>query len=213
MGKFEIEGYAKRKVKCDLAIVHITFRAVGTRAHELSKRVMDECDNFIKEVSKLGIKPNDIQYEEDRTDSRRYDNENVYETERRILIRIPFDVRLLNRIQGALQRGKYNFTMYTKGDISYRHQLLSELAQEALNNSKDIAEKLAASSNKSVEGIESIRKDYWDDEEERNSRRAGDAGAGDILLGDYYMESRAADEIEAKYIEEDVRLKITWNIV
>ena len=26
MGKFEIEGYAKRKVKCDLAIVHITFQ-------------------------------------------------------------------------------------------------------------------------------------------------------------------------------------------
>ena len=59
MGKFEIEGYAKRKVKCDLAIVHITFKASGTRAHELSKRVMDECDNFIKEISKLGIKAKD----------------------------------------------------------------------------------------------------------------------------------------------------------
>lgn len=69
MGKFEIEGYAKRKVKCDLAIVHITFKASGTRAHELSKRVMDECDNFIKEISKLGIKAKDIQYDEDRTDS------------------------------------------------------------------------------------------------------------------------------------------------
>ena len=213
MGKFEIEGYAKRKVKCDLAIVHITFKASGTRAHELSKKVMDECDNFIKEISKLGIKAKDIQYDEDRTDSRRYDNEIVYETERKIIIRLPFDVRMLNRIQGALQRGKYNFTMYVSGDISYRHQLLAELSQEALNNSKDIAEKLATSSNKSVEGIESIRKDYWDDEEERNSRRAGDMGAGDILLGDFYMESRAADEMEAKYIEEDVRLKITWNIV
>ena len=83
MGKFEIEGYAKRKVKCDLAIVHITFKASGTRSHELSKRVMDECDNFIKEISKLGIKAKDIQYDEDRTDSRRYDNEIVYETERK----------------------------------------------------------------------------------------------------------------------------------
>ena len=199
MGKFEIEGYAKRRVKCDLAIVHITFRAVGTRAHEQSKRVMDECDEFIKEISKLAIKPKDIEYADD-------------EAERRIIIRIPFDVRILNRIQSALQRGKYNYTMYVSGDISYRHQLLTELSQEALNNSKDIAEELATTSNKKVEGIESIRKDSWDDCDDRDSR-AGDAGAGDILgLGDFYAESRPADDIDAKYIEEEVHLKITWNI-
>lgn len=212
MGKFEIEGYAKRRVKCDLAIVHITFRAVGTRAHEQSKRVMDECDEFINEISKLAIKPKDIEYVDDRTETSRYDKETVYEAERRIIIRIPFDVRILNRIQSALQRGKYNYTMYVSGDISYRHQLLTELSQEALNNSKDIAEKLATTSNKRVEGIESIRKDSWDDCDDRDSR-AGDAGAGDILgLGDFYAESRPADDIDAKYIEEDVRLKITWNI-
>lgn len=213
MGKFEIEGYTKRSVKCDLAIVHITFRAVGINVHELSKKVLDECDDFISMILKFGIKPQDIQYEEDRTDTHRRDDENAYETERKIIIRLPFDVKALNRIQSVLQSGKYNYTMYVKGDISYRHQLLSELAQEALNNSKDIAEKLAASSNKRVEGIESIRKDYWDDEEDR-SRRAGDMGAGDILGFDYdlFGDSRAADDIEAKYIEEDVRLKITWSI-
>lgn len=123
-------------------------------------------------------------------------------------------MKLLNRIQGALQKGKYDYTMYISGDISYHHQLLSELSQEALNNSKDIAEKLAASSDMKVKGIESIRKDYWDDEDEGNSRRAGDAGAGDILGLDYddFGGPRPADEIEAKYIEEDVRMKITWNI-
>lgn len=215
MGKFEIEGYAKRKVRCDLAIVHISFRAIGKNPHELSKKVLNECDDFIKSVSKLGVTPKDIQLESDRTDTRSYDNGNVLETKREIIIRIPFNVKLLNRIQGALQKGKYDYTMYISGDISYHHQLLAELSQEALNNSKDIAEKLAASSDMKVKGIESIRKDYWDDEDDRNSRRVGEAGAGDILgldFDDDFGGPRAADEIEAKYIEEDVRLKITWNI-
>ncbi len=214
MGKFEIEGYAKRKVKCDLAIVHITFRAVGISAHELSKKVMDECDDFIKLMSKLGIKPQDIQYQSDRTDTRSYNNDKELETKREIIIRIPFDVRILNRIQAALQHGRYNYTMYVDGDISYRHQLLVELSQEALNNSKDIAEKLAASSDLRVKGIESIRKDSWDDEEDHTSRRGGDWGVGAIISldDDIFGMPRVADEIEAKYIEEDVRLKITWNI-
>ena len=215
MGKFEIEGYAKRKVKCDLALVHVTFRALGISAHELSKKVMDECDDFIKLMSKLGINPQNIQYQSDRTDTHSYNNNNELESKREIIIRIPFDVRILNRIQGALQHGRYNYTMYVDGDISYRHQVLAELSQEALNNSKDIAEKLAASSDMRVKGIESIRKDYWDDEEDQNSRKAGDAGSGDILLGidnKLFGLPRVSDEIEAKYLEEDVRLKITWNI-
>ncbi|MBE5845259.1 MAG: DUF541 domain-containing protein [Butyrivibrio sp.] len=119
MGKFEIEGYAKRKVKCDLAIVHITFRGTGKKPNELSKKVMDDCDSFIKEVSKIGIKPKDIQYEADRTDTNRYNNETVFEMERKIIIRVPFDVRVLNRIQGALQYGKYNYTRQISKACTY----------------------------------------------------------------------------------------------
>ncbi len=132
--------------------------------------------------------------------------------ERKIIIRVPFDVRVLNRIQGALQYGKYNYTMYVGGEISRHHELYSELSQEALDNFRDIAEKLAASSGMTVKGIESIRKDYWDDEDDFDNMRCGDAGAGDILgldLDDLYSGPRIADAIEPKYIEEDVRLKIT----
>ncbi len=63
---------------------------------------------------------------------------------------------------------------------------------------KDIAEKLATSSNKKVERIESIRKDQWDDD---RSLYADYAGARDILcFGYFYKETRPDDEIEAKYI-------------
>ena len=74
MGKFEIEGYAKRRVKCDIATIHVTFRAIGVNAAELSKKVMDECDDFIQKLSKLSIKPQNIQYASDRTSTNSYQN-------------------------------------------------------------------------------------------------------------------------------------------
>lgn len=217
MGKFEIEGYAKRKVRCDIAIVHVTFRAIGVNAAELSKKVMDECDDFIQKLGKLSIKPQDIQYASDRTTTNSYQNKTELEATREICIRMPFDLRVINHIQGALMHGKYNYTMYVDGDISNRHEVLAELSQEALSNSRDIADKLAASTGMEVKSIESVRKDRWDDEEDR-SMRCGDAGAGygaGDIFGDIYGDlygKRASDEIEAKYIEEDVRLKVTWNI-
>ena len=215
MGKFEIEGFAKRKVKCDLAVIHITFRAWGVNPHESTKKVMEECDSFIKSLSKLSIKPKDVELESDRIDKLNYNDDKELLAQREIIIRMPFDVRIINRIQGALQEGKYNCTFYVSGDISFSHQLIRELSQEALNNSRDIADKLAASMDMKINGIESIGKDGWDVfDDDRKSRRAGDAGCCDILeLDDVFGGPRISDEIEAKYIEKEVRMKIAWDAV
>ncbi len=210
MGKLEIEGLAKRKVKCDIAIIHITFTALGTNAHELSRKVMDECDDFLKCLFKTSVKPENVEYETDRISSS-YNNKNELESERKIIIRAPFDMHLINSVQTILKKGKYNYTLHVDGDISYRHRLLTELSQEALNNAKDIAYKLAEDQDKMIIGLESIRKDGWDDEEDgRYCQSAGDWGCGDICGFDDI--GRPSDDIEAKYISEEVRMKVTWNI-
>ena len=171
MCKFEIEGYAKRKVKCDIAELYITFWARGVNPTELQKRVMDECDRFLENVFKLPIKAEDVRFDADRVSSSNYQNKDEIEAERTICISIPFDLRFINRVQAILQEGRYNYTMRIDGNISYRHQLLSELSQEALNNSKEIADKLAESQGMKVARIESIRKDRWDDEEDKGKRQ------------------------------------------
>ena len=142
MGKFEIEGYAKRKVKCDIAELRIAFYAHGVNSPELQKKVMDECDDFLENAFKLPIRPEDVRFDEDSI-STGYQNKNEVDAERTIHITTPFDMKLINRIQTVLQKGKYAYTMSIDGNISYRHQLVAELSQEALNNSKEIAEKLA----------------------------------------------------------------------
>ena len=48
MSVFEIEGVAKRELVCDVANIEITFRASGKNAFELSSKVMDQCDSFLK---------------------------------------------------------------------------------------------------------------------------------------------------------------------
>ena len=210
MGKSEIEGYAKRKVKCDIAELRITFYAHGVNSPELQKKVMDECDDFLENAFKLPIRPEDVRFDEDSI-STGYQNKNEADAERTIHITTPFDMKLLNRIQTVLQNGKYAYTMSVDGNISYRHQLLAELSQEALNNSKEIAEKLAESQGLKVKGIKAIRKDRWDDEED-NPLSHGDWGSVASLGLDYDEDMRPSDRIEAKYISEDVRLKITWNL-
>ncbi len=210
MGKFEVEGYAKRKVKCDIASIRITFQAIGANAHKLSNTVMSECDDFINNLSSLSVKPENIQYESDRIEAADYHDKNNLEATRTIVIRIPFNLKLINRIQEILQKGKYNYGMYVDGDISFRHQLNAELTQEALNNSRDIAEKLAKTLEMRVIGVEAIRKDRWDDEDDQGifSNHFSDlCGSGDILGLDI---ERPSDNIEAKLIEENMRIKVAW---
>ena len=103
MGKFEIEGYAKRKVKCDIAELYITFWARGVNPTELQKRVMDECDRFLDNVFKLPIKSEDVRFGADRVSASNYQNKDEIEAERIICISMPFDLRFINRVQAILQ--------------------------------------------------------------------------------------------------------------
>ena len=52
MSVFEIEGVASRMAECDVAEITITFRAEEGKACELSRRVMDECDDFLEKIRK-----------------------------------------------------------------------------------------------------------------------------------------------------------------
>lgn len=171
---------------------------------------MDECDDFLENAFKLPIRPEDVRFDEDSI-STGYQNRNEVDAERTIHITTPFDMKLLNLIQTVLQNGKYAYTMSVDGNISYRHQLLAELSQEALNNSKEIAEKLAESQGLKVKGIKVIRKDRWDDEEDNPLSYKDWGSFGALGLNDY-EEMRPSDRIEAKYISEDVRLKVIWNL-
>ena len=167
---------------------------------------MEQCDSFLGQAIEMGMKLEDFQLENDRVDKARYDDLDNMFAERSIMIRIPFDMEKINRIQELLQEGKYDYEIDVDGDISNRRELKMELAAEALKNSKTEAELLAASLGITVKSIESIRKDRWDDEVEMIVLCRGMANPFGT------RRPRNTDKIGAKTIEESVNLKVKWNL-
>ncbi len=201
MGVFEIEGRARKMVECDVAKINIDFRAAGINPAEVSKKVLDECDRFLKELFKAGVKPEAVHLDEDSVETRTFrDNREICAT-RTIRLRMPFEMKYINGIQSILSKGGYRYLLSVNGENSKRDETHIELAKQAVRNSKEEAEQLAEVLGVKVQGIESITKDTC----------RGYGAGGDLLglLGDF-EEDRPSDNIGAKLVEESVELKVKW---
>ncbi len=205
MSIFEIEGVAKKEVECDIANIEITFKASGKNSHEISKKVMDQCDSFLEKASRADMDIKTLSYGGDCVNESRYSNEDDIHAERTIKINIPFDMKRINLIQSILQDGKYDYMLSVDGSVSYRTKLRTELSKEALLKSKQEAEQLAEVLGLRVKGVESIRHDRWDD---------GEYPEWGCCEQEYsysdYLKSRISDGIAAEKTEESVNLKVKW---
>lgn len=205
MSTFEIEGKAKKEVICDIANIRIRFRSRGTNAYDVSKKVMDECDAFLEEMQNRGMKLSDIHYDGDEVEeSRFHDNDSLY-ADRVVKMCIPFDLKVINAIQSVLHDGKFEFYLDVSGDVSNRQELYTELTKEALRNSKHAAEELAGVLGIKVKGVESIRKNGWDDDSE-----VYDDVCEQERVSIIESISRPSDEVGGQVIEESVRLNVKW---
>ena len=103
-----------------------------------------------------------------------------------------------------LQKGKYDYELNVDGDVSNRCDLRTELAKEALKNSRNEAEQLAEVLGIRVKGVESIRK-MWDDGAEIIECCMRDN------LDCLSMEPpRVSDSLGVKTVKEIVNLKVKW---
>ena len=211
MSVFEIEGVAKRKVECDVAIIDIKFRAISKSPQEVSQKVMVECERFLREIGKAGLKTEHVRYEGDDIGIRTHQDVETYYGVRKVSIRIPFEMRRINAIHKILRRGKFDYEMSVDGDVSNMQELKTELSKEALKNSRYDAEQLAEVLGIKVKGVESIRKDRWRDEQS-----IGFDGVNfSDLFGDFFKdgtEKRESDYLAAKTMEVSVQLKVSWNL-
>ena len=205
MSVFEIEGVARREVACDIANVKIEFQTFAESAYSASKTAMDECDRFIDEIAKAGMDLKDIQYVDDDVSEARYHDNAPYLAKRAIRIRVPFEMEIINMIQEILQKGRFSFNLDINSDVSNRSEIRMELAKEALQKSKYAAEQLADVLGIMVIGVDSIRRDRWDDGVERYEENGR-------LIGSKMCEptARPSNNICVKICEESVNLKVKW---
>lgn len=202
MSIFTIEGFAKREVECDIANIDITFRSTGKNAHEVSGKVMNQCDSFLEMMIKAGMKTESFSLEDDSVDESSYDDSYKVCAERSITLRIPFDMKEINFIQSTLQSGKFDYELSVDGDLSNKLEIRSELSKEALKNSRQEAEQIAEVLGLKVKGVESISQNGWEEDE-----------ADFIREKEVCFERatpRPSDNIGSKKIIEKVSLKIKW---
>ena len=202
MSVFEIEGTAKKRVACDIALIEITFRNESENNSDNAIKVLDECDSFLKELTGIGMDLKDVHFSEDNVSKSRYGDNPTRYAERVLSLRIPFDMKAINSIQSILIKGKYSYELNIDGDISDMGEQKIELAKQALLNSKHEAEQLAEILGIKVKGIESIRKNRWDDDDDEGIVH---------YRGCFEEESyRPSDNIGAKTIEVSEELKVKW---
>lgn len=202
MSIFNIEGFAKREVECDIANIEITFRATGKNSHEVSGKVMGQCDSFLEMMIKAGIKAESFSFEDDSVDESSYDDSYKVCAERSVSLRIPFDMKKINFIQSTLKSGKFDYELSVDGDLSNKAEIRSELSKEALKNSRQEAEQIAEVLGIKVKGVEFISQIGWEEDE-----------ANCICEKEVCLERvtpRPSNNIGSKKITENVNLKIKW---
>ncbi len=205
MSVFEIEGFARREVECDIANVEITFRATGKNAYEVSGKVMDQCDSFLEMMDKAGMKIKEFSLGDDTVNESRYSDEYEVYAERSLNVRIPFDMKVINFIQSTLQSGKFDYELSVEGDLSNRAEIRSDLSKEAVKNSRQEAEQLAEVLGIKVKGVDSIRQDRWGDDDDMDY-----VCCEQVYYCKSFVGSRPSDDIGAKKTEESMKLKIKW---
>lgn len=210
MSIFEIKGSAKKTVPCDIADIFISFKSTGKNAHEVSRKVMDECDSFLEEAAKTGIRPESIRYDKDNVEEAGYRDDGKIRAERTIRLRTAYDMRTINAIQTILQEGKYSYELGVGGDISNHKALRIELAKAALANSREEAEQLAAMLGISVTGVESVRRDGWGDELDDEPEEDMAEIVNGCVMRKGAVIDRSSDRIGVKEIEESVDLRVKW---
>ena len=171
---------------------------------------MDECDSFLEEAAKTGIRPESIRYDKDNVEEAGYRDDGKIRAERTIRLRTAYDMRTINAIQTILQEGKYSYELGVGGDISNHKALRIELAKAALANSREEAEQLAAMLGISVTGVESVRRDGWGDELDDEPEEDMAEIVNGCVMRKGAVIDRSSDRIGVKEIEESVDLRVKW---
>ena len=208
MGYIETRGYAKREYECDIMRITISFHANDDDTYKISRNVMDECERFLKDAKKIGIKAEDINLADDTVLRRNnYDRESR-DAERELSIRTTYDMKLINSIKTLLNDGKYNHSIMLNMEYSGKEKLHKELLFEAMADAKEKAEELAKGLGTKIIGIE-----YTQDNSCYDDKYLWENLLQCLSLGedadDTYEES---NKLSAKASSESASITIKWNI-
>ena len=159
MGIIITKGEASQKVKADQMKIKITFGERNTEVHVSSKNVLDQCDLFLTELEKLGIKADMVQLADSNVEFSRYRDDEKSEAERTISMNFKYDTAMINTILDLLNHGQYTYEFDVTYSYSKQAELKAALLQAAIENAKRQAESVSESLGAKILGIEEVQSD------------------------------------------------------
>ena len=159
MGIIITKGESSQNVKADQMEIKITFEEQNTEVHVSSKNVLDQCDRFLTELEKLGIKADMVQLVDSNVGFSRYREDEKSEAERTISMNFKYDTAIINTILDLLNHGQYTYDFDVTYSYSKQAELKASLLQAAIENAKKQAESICESLGTKILGIEEVQSD------------------------------------------------------
>jgi uncharacterized protein YggE len=215
MGKITVTGTAQREVCYDAIDLRITFQGRSKKTAEAVDIVMRQCEQLLRLITEMGVKIQDIRLEETSV-GRRYDDTVISKSSgvtvtasRSVTLRLKFDMPFLNRLMDAIRALDLSVNFHCSYILLNREMLQSELLRQAVEDSRQKAELIAAATGQRVIGIDSMDyRDYCDCDPEEDERFIVEA----IDLRAMDEAPPLSDQLACPLTRESKMVSIVWLI-
>lgn len=160
MGKLKVYGKARREFSCDIMFIKLTFGSWHKNISQAVETTLSQCDNFLELLQEKGIDVGNIHIKyssisQDRDD----DGEIEVKSDREIELRLPYDMKFLNRLSEIIGKCSFDVEMDVSFKLSNMIEVHNQLIKEAVIDSRKKAEMIAETMGQKVVGIEELSLD------------------------------------------------------
>ncbi len=154
--KIFVKGKSSGTFVCDKVEIQLRFFAESPIAAKASESVAKQCEKFLQRASKSGIDISMIRLLDDSISQNSYRDDDYVRATRTLKFDADAAVSIINLILAIIQEEHIDATVTTDYYLSNEKEIRRELKAKALEDSREIAELLAASAGERIDGIYSV---------------------------------------------------------
>ena len=152
MGKLKVIGKARKEYSCDVMYIKISFKTWEKNTSQAIEVSMMQCDHFLEILEEKGFSVDSIHMDANEV-SQEMDDELEVSAERRIELRLPYDMAVLNTLSEIIKEHDFKVDVDVSFKLSNMIEVHNQLIKEAVMDSKKKAEMIAETMGQKVTGI------------------------------------------------------------
>ena len=138
MGTLKVVGKARKEFTCDIMYIKLSFKAWGDDTAQAIETSMSQCDLFLDLLEKQGIDINLIHMSNADVSQDMYDDKLEISSERKIELRMPFDMNAINRLSEIIKENRLKVDMEISFKLTNMLEVHEQLLKEAVFDSKTV---------------------------------------------------------------------------